>query len=334
MKTGELIYRLSRRLPRGIQHVLPDAFVTRREYWRKTGRRLNLANPRGLHEKLCWLKLYGMTPLHGFCSDKITAPAYVRARLGPGHEVPRILVTRDPADIHPGMTAAPRYVIKTNHDCGGTFLIRDPSATDWVALRASLRARLARNFADDYRELQYRDITPAILVEEMLEPGDGSALVDYKLFCFHGRVGQIKVTMIEGDAQRETFVSPDWEELDLRRPKKGHAKIASDLLIRPAELGAMIAAAEHLAEPFPFVRVDLFLVDGRIIAGELTFTPSAGNGVLYPEHWEYDMGDWFDHTVPTRDWEKHLAAARVALPDLTLSRFAPIRTQVADAAAG
>ena len=37
----------------------------------------------------------------------------------------------------------------------------------------------------------------------------------------------------------------------------------------------MLAYAERLSEPFPFVRADFYDDGGRIVFGELTFTPAA-----------------------------------------------------------
>ena len=45
---------------------------------------------------------------------------------------------------------------------------------------------------------------------------------------------------------------------------------------RPDKLEEMISMAEKLAEGIPFVRVDLYLADGKIYFGEMTFTPATG----------------------------------------------------------
>lgn len=37
----------------------------------------------------------------------------------------------------------------------------------------------------------------------------------------------------------------------------------------------MLSAAARLSQPFSFVRVDLYDVEGRVYFGELTFTPGA-----------------------------------------------------------
>ena len=40
-----------------------------------------------------------------------------------------------------------------------------------------------------------------------------------------------------------------------------------------------IKYAEALSKPFPYVRVDLYIVSNKIYFGELTFSPSAGMDV-------------------------------------------------------
>ena len=46
-------------------------------------------------------------------------------------------------------------------------------------------------------------------------------------------------------------------------------------LPRPEGIDAAFAYADRLSAPFPFVRTDLYLVDGKVYFGELTFTPAA-----------------------------------------------------------
>lgn len=48
---------------------------------------------------------------------------------------------------------------------------------------------------------------------------------------------------------------------------------------RPVCLDQAIKLAETLSSPFPFVRVDFYLLGERIVFGELTFTPAAGMDV-------------------------------------------------------
>ena len=52
----------------------------------------------------------------------------------------------------------------------------------------------------------------------------------------------------------------------------------------------MIAIAEKLAKPFPFVRVDFYDVDGKLYVGELTFYPGGGYN-SYDREWDEKFGE-------------------------------------------
>ena len=58
-----------------------------------------------------------------------------------------------------------------------------------------------------------------------------------------------------------------------------------------AELKMMISVCEKLSDKFPFVRVDLYNVDGKIYFGELTFYPASGYGKFEPGEWNYKLGN-------------------------------------------
>ena len=50
--------------------------------------------------------------------------------------------------------------------------------------------------------------------------------------------------------------------------------------------------AEELSKPFPFVRVDLYSIDGRIYFSELTFTPAKGTLVFDDDKADFIQGEW------------------------------------------
>jgi len=53
----------------------------------------------------------------------------------------------------------------------------------------------------------------------------------------------------------------------------------------------MIHVSEILSAPFPFVRVDLYEVRGRVLFGELTFYPGNGTDPFNPGEWDRIFGD-------------------------------------------
>ncbi|MGE9268493.1 MAG: ATP-grasp fold amidoligase family protein, partial [Verrucomicrobiales bacterium] len=68
---------------------------------------------------------------------------------------------------------------------------------------------------------------------------------------------------------------------------------SDELIPCPAELEDMIHKAELLAQDFPFVRVDLYAVSGRVYFGELTFYPEKGVGRFSPTHLDKKYGNLF-----------------------------------------
>ena len=68
---------------------------------------------------------------------------------------------------------------------------------------------------------------------------------------------------------------------------------------RPKLLDEMLSLARRLAEPFYYVRIDLYVLQERIYIGEFTFTPEAGYGRFVPEATNLEWGAKF--TVPSRE---------------------------------
>ena len=74
----------------------------------------------------------------------------------------------------------------------------------------------------------------------------------------------------DGHGAKYYYVDRDWNMI---------ANTAGRSIVpvkKPACLDRAIEFAEILSRPFPFVRVDFYLQQDKIIFGELTFTPAAG----------------------------------------------------------
>lgn len=114
-----------------------------------------------------------------------------------------------------------------------------------------------------------------------------SAPSDYKFFCFGGEPRFIHVhTDRFGRHARDVF------NLDWTRAPFAYLHPASDLTLpRPANLEEMIWVARRLAEGFPFVRVDLYGIEGRTIFSEMTWYPHAGGGRFFPSDYDLHWGN-------------------------------------------
>lgn len=77
-----------------------------------------------------------------------------------------------------------------------------------------------------------------------------------------------------GGQPKEIILMPDGEVTNLRLD---HEFEYGNGFILPQQWSEMIRVAERLSEPFKYVRVDLYLAEGKVKFGEMTFYPKNGN---------------------------------------------------------
>lgn len=216
---------------------------------------------------------------------------YVASRIDAGLLVPKILATYDLDAVGPGTIREDRFVIKTNHDQGGVFICGDRDRFDWVHVNDQIRARRRINKYHEFREWQYRDIRPGILVESLIEGEGGHSPVEVKVNCFEGKPHFVQVIVDRFGKRRHVNYDLDWRRMDLLGRSLG---LEYDLP-RPAQLDRILEAAEALAAPFLFCRVDFLLGAGeRPWFGEITFHPAAGLVRYSPPEMERALGDLID----------------------------------------
>jgi hypothetical protein len=122
-------------------------------------------------------------------------------------------------------------------------------------------------------EIHYAEMVPRIICETFLDDLSGDLPCDYKLFCFDGRV---HCTMTctgrtANDNANYDYYDREWSR---KLPYSKTSLLADQCIPKPQAYDEMIAVAEILSKPFPFVRMDFYSIHGRAILGEMTFTPS------------------------------------------------------------
>ena len=65
------------------------------------------------------------------------------------------------------------------------------------------------------------------------------------------------------------------------------------ILTKPKKFNHMLEIAKELSKDFPFVRVDLYNIDGNIYFGELTFYDGSGYKGYISDEFDFIMGDKF-----------------------------------------
>lgn len=258
-------------------------------YKRSSGKKLNLKNPELFNEKLMWLKLntYKNNELVKNCADKFRVREYVK-EVGCEEILNDLISVYDSADEIDFDNLPQKFVLKCNHGAGYNIICIDKNKLDIEETKEKLNKWMKEEYYKYAAEIQYKNIEKKILCEKYLDMNTGKKNpTDYKIYCFNGEPKIILVMNDRDTAVTREFYNEKWERIQLRDnenpPKTPTAK--------PENLEQMLEYAKKLSKPFPFVRVDLYNVNGAIVFGELTFTPT-GCMASYKEEVSKMMGEW------------------------------------------
>lgn len=265
------MYRWLRASSTVILYNLSPGLLTKHRYRRLKGRWPNLKNPQSFDEKLIWLNLYWRHPLKARCGDKFTMRSYVTDR-GLEHLLPNLLGVYESVDKINFNTFPQRFVLKCTHGCGFNIVCKDKSILDIAETKRTLSKWMKVDFSKIYGELHYTEMKPRIICENYLEELGSDLPSDYKIFCFYGKVYCTMACTgrsLNGRANYDIY-DRDWTT------KLSYSKtslLANRNIPKPEAYEEMIAAAEVLSKPFPFVRMDFYSIKGKAVIGEMTFTP-------------------------------------------------------------
>ena len=287
--TYKKMLKIQKKLMFGMSAIAP-VWVSKTQYKSAFKRKLDLKNPVYFNEKLMWLKFkkYKDDPLVAQCADKYAVREYIES-CGLSHILNELYGAWDRAEDIPWDELPEKFAIKCNHGCGFNLICRDKSKFDTVTAGKTLNKWLKTESWREYAEVHYRHIPPKIICEKFLSGKNDELPVDYKLYCFNGKVLYIG-NFIERNMEEKTLIRGyfdlDWNPSPVFRYPMDASKFS-----KPINLEKMIEYAEILSKPFPFVRVDFYEVDGQIVFGELTFTPTGCLGTYYTDDAHRKLGD-------------------------------------------
>lgn len=281
---------------------LPDAAYLKLLYRFKMRRRLDLKNPKTFTEKLQWLKLYNRKSEYTTKVDKYAVKEYVANIIGEEYIIPTLGVWNKVEDID-WESLPQQFVLKTTHGGGGggVVICKDKATFDKEKAIAKLNQSLKSDIYRTLREWPYKNVPKRIIAEKFMAPEKslGSKdLPDYKFFCFNGEPKYCQVIRDRHTKETIDFYDIDWNHQEFvgLNPvaHSGLTPIAHNGLtpvVRPDNLDEMKDICRKLSKSEPFVRVDLYVIDGKNYFGELTFYPASGMGVFTPREWNAKLGD-------------------------------------------
>lgn len=270
-----------------LKKIFPEAYElqTKYRYYIWNGKWLNLRNPMTYSEKINYLKLhvYGRSRKITECVDKCSVHNYLERR-GYGAYNPVIYAVYDRPEEIQWDQLPNSFVIKCNHGSGLNIFCKDKKKIDRVGTITKLKEWLDEDFWKRYAELQYKNIRKKIIIEEYL----GDRIETYRICCFHGSPRAIYIMTTRNGYDYADFYDLRWKKMDLVMGCGG-TEIQHKC---PEKLDEMLELAKRLSRPFPFVRIDLYEVGGKVYFSEFTFMPSGGYTLLWPDKYEVMWGNW------------------------------------------
>ena len=278
---------------------IPDKLYLRLQYYFYMGKKLDLRNPKTFTEKIQWLKLYNRKKEYHQLVDKYEVKGVVAPIIGEDHVIPTLGVW-DSFDEIDFSKLPDKFVLKTTQGSHSSLICRNKCDFDKGKAEKLFKVWLRTSPYDKFREWVYKGIKPRILAEQYLELEEGEDLVDYKFYCFAGEPLYCQVIKDRTTQETIDFFDRDWIHQEffglqskITQSKITQSKITQSkiTIARPINYDKMLEIAGKLSKGVPFLRVDLYNLEGKIYFGELTFYPAAGLGYFTPEEWNLRLGD-------------------------------------------
>lgn len=259
-------------LVRSALTLISPKLNTNFSYYVKFKKKLNLKNPVTLNEKLLWLKLrdYETNALVRQCADKYAVREYIEEQ-GCGEILVPLIAAYDRVEDIDWDRLPDSFAMKWNFGCGFNIICPDKSKLDIPQTMEKMRKWGKTPYYLRYSEMQYKNVTKKIIVEQYLKPASGE-VSDYKIYCFHGKPYCVMLCVGRQNGRAKYyFFDCDWNFLRINRA--GVEAPEGFTVPKPEGIDLAFQYAQKLSAPFPFVRADFYLLDGKVYFGELTFTP-------------------------------------------------------------
>lgn len=272
---------------------IPDRIMLSIQYRIKLGRRCDFSNPLRWTEKLQLYKMYYRNPILHKCVDKYEVRSFVASR-GCSENLVTLYGVWDNASKIDFAKLPSSFVLKTTNGGGGedVVLVRDQDQLDTNNIVSFFNTKQKKE-TNGGREWAYSGISrPRIICEELLvNPQHPEAgIEDFKILCFDGTPCYIIVDKDRYIDHKRNFYTTDWERVNVTTD---HEQFETPYP-KPKNFEKMLDIARKLSADFPFVRVDLYNVDGKIYFGELTFYPWAGYVQFTPDEFDFTLGKLMD----------------------------------------
>lgn len=260
---------INRFLFRIFSRMLPDKLYLSLLFHYHFHRWINWKNPKTFNEKLQWLKLHDRRPEYTQMVDKYLVRDYIKEMIGEQYLIPLLGYYEKFEQID--FDRLPnQFVLKCNHGSHCSMICKDKDSFNVGEARQNFNRWLRKNYFWVYREYPYKNVRPCIICEEFMT-NDGDVPEDYKVFCFDGEPQLVRV-----DVGRFTDCTYNFYTLAWKRSEIKNGPLSIKDTPRPDCLDEMLSLSSILSKGIKHLRVDWYVVKGKLYFGELTFYNAGG----------------------------------------------------------
>ncbi|WP_406684478.1 glycosyltransferase [Seonamhaeicola sp. MEBiC1930] len=266
----------------------PDLYVKiYYEYY--SGKKLNLNNPIEFNQKISWLKVYYHPPILTQLVDKYSVREYVKRKVGEQY-LNKLIKVYDKASEVNFDELPNQFVIKGVHGFHFNLIVKDKNKLNRKRAQYLMSKWMRKN--QYYRgglEWAYKNVKPRLIAEKFLSEMDKDVLNDYKFFCFNGEPKFVQIDIDRGINNFRAFYDLDWNKLEFYNKQN---PVYPKELEKPENFDEMVEVSTKLAGKFPFVRVDLYSINGKTLFGEMTFYPADARKDFHPYKYDKILGSY------------------------------------------
>lgn len=262
-------------------------------YFNWQNKHIHYRHPQDLNQWLLrtsWLnsKNPQMRELIPLCVDKYAVREYITQK-GWGDTLNECYGVYDRVEDIDFNLLPQQFVMKMTNASGRNYICTDKSQCDWQKVSNRFAKWLKDNtFGWQSGEWQYALIKPKIVVEKFLKNLGENSLIDYKFYVINGKVYScfVAYNRDNNDAHSRQVCFDDYD-LDWNRTDaiKDNWHTNRKRIAKPKSYDRMIEMAEVCSKGFPYCRFDVYEIEGKILFGEMTFTPQGNVLEYYKDEW-------------------------------------------------
>ena len=267
--------------------LISDEAYVKILYFIEFGRFPELNTPSTFNEHICKLKISDEAEELYPYIDKYAVRSYVSECVGDEY-LNRIYGVYKNSDKIPFDSLPNSFALKATHASGYNIIVTDKTVINKEEIKKKFDRWLATNYYTVGRERNYNKVEPKILAEQYIR--FSGAMQEFKIFCFRGVPKIISVNMTSNGKRTCDLFDADLNWIPVRY---GYSNARPDLPPKK-KMDELLFVARCLSTRFPFVRVDLYYNEGKIIFSELTFTSGGGIVAFAPSQYDEIFGKYFE----------------------------------------